>query len=230
MSAEPASCWLRHRRRPSLPVLSFGQAFTRSGFDLRRHALSALTLGDLGWLQFLAFVVTGLLAVAFAVGLWRVLRPVGPALWCRCWSPSTGGDDRRRDLRPRPALGWPPGARRAPRAGQHGSILHTCAVRRVPVADRRRGAARPTFRRSGDRVGRSTAPPVASVAFVLTGPPWSEESASIRFAVGAVLISGGSWRCPGGHATRWPDRHWPPRPPSRRSRRCGSRSRERCRR
>ncbi|MEV4656919.1 hypothetical protein [Micromonospora sp. NPDC049301] len=31
------------------PALSFGQAFTRSGFDLRRHALSSLTLGDLGF-------------------------------------------------------------------------------------------------------------------------------------------------------------------------------------
>ncbi|MET8360289.1 DUF998 domain-containing protein [Micromonospora sp. NPDC005171] len=40
------------------PVLSFGQAFTRSGFDLRRHAVSSLTLGDLGWLQVIAFVGT----------------------------------------------------------------------------------------------------------------------------------------------------------------------------
>jgi hypothetical protein len=50
------------------------QAFTRDGFDLSRHPLSLLSLGDLGWIQIANFVVTGALYVACAVGMRRVLR------------------------------------------------------------------------------------------------------------------------------------------------------------
>ena len=42
-------------------VVSFGQVVTRSGFDLTLHPLSALALGDLGWLQITNFMLTGLL-------------------------------------------------------------------------------------------------------------------------------------------------------------------------
>lgn len=175
------------------PVLSFGQAFTRSGFDLRRHALSALTLGDLGWLQFLAFVVTGLLAVAFAVGLWRVLRPgragtVVPVLVAVYGVAMIGGGI----FVPDPALGWPPGAPAGlPEQASTGSILHTVCgaaaflslIAAGPLLARR-------FAARGDRGWALYSAVSGTVAFVLTAPPWSEESASIRFAVGAVLISG----------------------------------------
>lgn len=57
------------------------QAFTRDGFDLRRHPLSMLSLGDLGWIQIANFVVTGVLYVACAVGMWRVLRPGRSGTW-----------------------------------------------------------------------------------------------------------------------------------------------------
>jgi hypothetical protein len=50
------------------------QALTREGFDLSRHPLSLLSLGELGWIQIANFVVAGLLSVAFAVGLRRVLH------------------------------------------------------------------------------------------------------------------------------------------------------------
>jgi Protein of unknown function (DUF998) len=53
------------------------QAFTREGFDLSRHPLSLLSLGNLGWIQIANFVVTGALMVACATGMRRVLRP-GP--------------------------------------------------------------------------------------------------------------------------------------------------------
>ncbi len=51
------------------------QAFIRDGFDLSRHPLSLLSLGDLGWVQIANFVVTGALFIACAVGMRRVLRP-----------------------------------------------------------------------------------------------------------------------------------------------------------
>src|SRR5947207_11878704 len=60
---------------PLFIVVAFAQAFTRPGFDLRRHAISMLSLGDLGWIQVANFVLTGLLVVALAVGMRRALHP-----------------------------------------------------------------------------------------------------------------------------------------------------------
>lgn len=57
------------------------QAFTREGFDLSRHPLSLLSLGDLGWIQIANFVVTGVLYLACAVGMRRVLRPGRSGTW-----------------------------------------------------------------------------------------------------------------------------------------------------
>ncbi|GAA4244470.1 DUF998 domain-containing protein [Dactylosporangium darangshiense] len=51
---------------------SLVQALTRSGFSLTTHAISLLLLGDSGWVQFANFGVTGLLSIAFAVGVWRL--------------------------------------------------------------------------------------------------------------------------------------------------------------
>jgi hypothetical membrane protein len=57
------------------------QMLIRPGFDIRRHAVSALSLGDLGWLQQTNFVVAGLLVVAGAVGLRRALRGGRAGTW-----------------------------------------------------------------------------------------------------------------------------------------------------
>lgn len=57
------------------------QVLTRDGFDLRRHPLSLLSLGDLGWVQIANFVVSGLLAIAFAMGSRRVLHPGRAGTW-----------------------------------------------------------------------------------------------------------------------------------------------------
>jgi hypothetical protein len=57
------------------------QAFTREGFDPSRHPLSLLSLGELGWIQIANFVVTGLLYVACAIGMWRVLHPGRSGTW-----------------------------------------------------------------------------------------------------------------------------------------------------
>ena len=60
---------------------SLVQAFTREGYDLGRHPISLLSLGDLGWLQVTNFVVTGALYGACAVGLRRALRPGSGGTW-----------------------------------------------------------------------------------------------------------------------------------------------------
>lgn len=49
------------------------QGVFREGFRLSFHPLSLLSLGGAGWVQVLNFVVTGLLYVAFSVGLRRAL-------------------------------------------------------------------------------------------------------------------------------------------------------------
>lgn len=46
-------------------------ALTRPGFDLTRDALSLLLIGDLGWLQWLNLVLSGLMTIVAAIGLLR---------------------------------------------------------------------------------------------------------------------------------------------------------------
>jgi len=70
---------------PLFIVVWFLQAVTRSGFDITRHPVSLLSLGELGWIQITGFVITGLLYIALAVGLRQVLgagpgQRSGPAL------------------------------------------------------------------------------------------------------------------------------------------------------
>lgn len=47
------------------------EIFARPGFDLTRHAVSMLSLGERGWLMSATFILSGLLTVAFSVGMWR---------------------------------------------------------------------------------------------------------------------------------------------------------------
>ncbi|SMH38204.1 Protein of unknown function [Rathayibacter oskolensis] len=46
-------------------------AVTRPGFDITRDALSILLLGDLGWLQALNLILSGVMTITAAVGLAR---------------------------------------------------------------------------------------------------------------------------------------------------------------
>jgi hypothetical protein len=45
------------------------QGILRDGFDLRRHALSQLSTGDLGWVQMLTFVATGIGVAALGIAV-----------------------------------------------------------------------------------------------------------------------------------------------------------------
>jgi len=57
------------------------QALTREGFDLRRHALSLLSNGDLGWIQIANFLVSGLSVIVGAAGVRRVLKGESGGTW-----------------------------------------------------------------------------------------------------------------------------------------------------
>jgi hypothetical protein len=57
------------------------QVLLRDGFDITRHPVSLLSLGDLGWIQIANFVVVGVLVLAAAVGLRRVLDSGRGSTW-----------------------------------------------------------------------------------------------------------------------------------------------------
>jgi hypothetical protein len=66
---------------PIFVVTVLAQQLTRDGFDPRKHPLSLLSLGDLGWIQITNFVACGVLAFASAFGLRRVLRGTRAGTW-----------------------------------------------------------------------------------------------------------------------------------------------------
>lgn len=59
---------------PIYIIVGIAQIFTREGFDVTRHPLSFMSLGDLGWIQITNFIVTGLLVIAGAVGMRRLAQ------------------------------------------------------------------------------------------------------------------------------------------------------------
>jgi len=102
---------------PLFVVVALLQAFTRDGFDLKRHPFSMLSLGDIGWIQIANFVIVGLLFVACAVGMRRVLHPGRGATWGPLLIGAFGvsqifGGIFLAD----PGLGFPPGAPEGPPA------------------------------------------------------------------------------------------------------------------
>lgn len=62
---------------PFYVVFGLILALTRDGFDLSRHALSLLALGDGGWLQILNFALTGIMVVVAGGGLLRAIEERG---------------------------------------------------------------------------------------------------------------------------------------------------------
>lgn len=95
---------------PVYVVVGLIQMLIRDGFDIRRHALSLLANGDLGWIQTANFLLAGLLVLAAAAGMRRVLRGErggkwGPLLLGVYGLGLIGAGIFRAD----PALGFPPG-------------------------------------------------------------------------------------------------------------------------
>jgi len=59
---------------PIYILVGIAQILTREGFDITRHPLSMMSLGDLGWIQITNFILTGLLVIAGAIGLRRLAQ------------------------------------------------------------------------------------------------------------------------------------------------------------
>src|SRR4030095_17202891 len=66
---------------PLYIILGLLQMALRPGFVITQHSLSLLANGDLGWIQTLNFLVTGLLLIAGAVGVKRALGSGPGSRW-----------------------------------------------------------------------------------------------------------------------------------------------------
>lgn len=87
------------------------QMLTRTGFDIKQHPLSLLSLGDAGWIQVANFMLCGLLAIACSVGMRRRLRNAPGGTWGPLLIGTYGVGMLAAGLfPPDPLLGFPPGA------------------------------------------------------------------------------------------------------------------------
>ena len=66
---------------PLFTIAWFVEGLTRANYDPMRHPISALSLGEFGWTQVANFVITAILTLALAFGLWKALRSSGGSLW-----------------------------------------------------------------------------------------------------------------------------------------------------
>jgi hypothetical protein len=99
------------------------QDYTRPGFDPRLYALSALSLGDWGWVQIANFALTGVLNLLYAVGLWRRLHPGRAGTWGPILIGAYGlGLVVVSIFRTDPSNGFPPGAIAPKDPSWHGFI------------------------------------------------------------------------------------------------------------
>ena len=73
--------WCGVAAGPVYLTVGAGQILTRDGFDIRLHALSLLSNGEYGWIQTANFLVSGLLVVAGAAGVRRLLHPGAAGTW-----------------------------------------------------------------------------------------------------------------------------------------------------
>ncbi|HLZ59911.1 MAG TPA: DUF998 domain-containing protein [Ktedonosporobacter sp.] len=95
---------------PLYTIVGLIQAFTRPGFDITRHTLSLLENGDLGRLEISTFLLSGLLFVAGAIGMWQVMRGSRGGTWGPILIGAVGvGLIGAGCFTADPALGFPPG-------------------------------------------------------------------------------------------------------------------------
>jgi hypothetical protein len=175
---------------PLWAAVSLAQAVTRDGFDITRHPLSALSTGSLGWLQIANFVVAGVLAVAGATGLRRVLTGRPGGTWAPRLVRSAGvGLIAAGVLVMDPAGGFPAGAPEGmPATMSWHSIGHMVAgtITFISLIAACYVLAR-HFAKAGSRVLPTAA--AASGTALLAGWAWASAggaAGSLTLAVGAI--------------------------------------------
>ena len=100
---------------PLFFVVAIIQALTRPGYNVLQNAISQLSLGDVGWIQITSFLLTGLLAVACAIGVRRTLKGQKGGGWGALLIGTFGlGLIVAGIFPPDPAFGFPPGSAPGP--------------------------------------------------------------------------------------------------------------------
>jgi hypothetical protein len=170
------------------------QMLTRPGFDVRRHPLSLLSLGDLGWIQIAAFVATGLAGIACAVGMRQALRCRRGGTWGPLLVGLWGlGLIAAGAFHPDPSLGFPPGtAQDMPEQLSWHAIFHGVAfftlftsLALASMVFARRFAGHKQW----NWMAYSTATGVAAPAIVALGMS-NPSAAAIPFALAGVVAFG----------------------------------------
>jgi len=110
---------------PLYVIVGVIEMLTRPGFDPTRHDLSLMSNGDWGWIHISLLILTGLLTIAGAVGMRRVLRggrggTWGPLLLGIYGLGLIGAGFFTAD----PALGFPPGTPADAHAISWHGLLH----------------------------------------------------------------------------------------------------------
>ena len=109
---------------PLYIAAGLAQMSTRDGFDMRRHPISLLSNGDLGWIQIANFVASGALVLAGAAGVRRTLRGQRAGTWAPLLLAVYGlGLVGAGIFRADPGNGFPPGVAAPPHLTQSG-LLH----------------------------------------------------------------------------------------------------------
>ncbi|HEX8032380.1 MAG TPA: DUF998 domain-containing protein [Ktedonobacterales bacterium] len=111
---------------PLLFIVTFlVEGATRLGYSAWRHAVSQLSLGDLGWINSVGIIVCGLCILCFAIGLRRALGSGTGSVWGPLLAAVAGGCFVLLGIFPiNPALGYPPGV--PPSYSIHG-LIHASA-------------------------------------------------------------------------------------------------------
>lgn len=174
---------------PLFTILLLVQFAVRDGFDITHHPLSLLALGDAGWIQVFNFVASGLLTIAFALGVRRAIYPGHTATWGPILLAVYGlGLVVAGIFTADPALGFPPGTpdRIPDTFTVHGTIhafappiAFTALIVACLVFARRFRSERATA-----WVGYSMATAIIALVLVVQVPP---DGASLRLAAGAVI-------------------------------------------
>jgi hypothetical membrane protein len=175
---------------PLYVLVSVAQGLTRDGFDFTRHPWSLLANGDLGWIQVANLVVTGLLVIAFAVGMQR--RPEtgtwAPRLIAAYGVSLIAAGVFRAD----PALGFPAGTPEAVGAVSWRGMLHfvaggigfACLIAACLVAGRRFAVAG----RRGWAVVSRVIGIVFLAGFVAVGSGGGNVAVNLTFTAAVILV------------------------------------------
>lgn len=175
---------------PLFLVVSTIQALTRDGFDITKVAFSSLSVGAYGWIQVTNFVVAGLLSIACATGIRRVVHSGRGSTWGPRLLVVFGlGQVAAGLFTTDPAMGFPPGTPDGlPERFTWHAIVHNISA---PVAFLSAAVAcvvfAARFAAAGDSRWRSYSMATAVLAVLVALPP-EPTSAGLRLATSTALV------------------------------------------